>query len=53
MPDIIRQMCSLGWEFAGHHPANVFLGPEFAGHHPANVFLRLGVCRTSSGKCVP
>ena len=112
--DIIRQMCSLNWvksvldiirqmcsEFAGHHPANVFLGEcvflrlevcwtssgkcgrwvqtlldivrrmsslywvksvldiirqmcsEFAGHHPANVFLRLGVCRTSSGKCVP
>ena len=44
MPDIIRQMCSLGWEFDGHHPANVFLGTQFAGHHPANVHpITIGV----------
>ena len=63
MLDIIRQMFSLGWEFAGHHLATVFwvlslllatvvLGPEFAGHHPANAFLGSRVCWTSYGKCV-
>ena len=41
----------LGWECAGHHPANVFLGWEFAGHHLANVFLGSTVCWTSNGKC--
>ena len=35
--DVIRQMCSLSQEFAGHHPANVFLESR--------------VCRMSSGKC--
>ena len=34
-------ICSLGREFAEHHPANVSLSGGFAGCHLANVFFTL------------